>query len=340
MILDYEIIKYKLINPNIEFKICSKCKRNLPANNIYYEKQSSTKSGIRSACKECRDKSFDILYPNKVLKEFIPKGYQFCTKCKKLLPLNLEYFSKDNRNGNKFIPVCKECSGKSYGIHFINAIKDFKVKGTKICIKCLRRLPENFIYFYKRSQNAFESICKECQGYNFGVSFPNRIHSFDIPNGYRICKSCWSILPSSNKYFSINNNLKDGLNFICKNCVNILSQIRRQNKNIDNMLTINDWIKTLEEFNYSCAYCGMSQTEHQIKYNELLNQEHIIPFSKDGLYTKNNIIPSCRHCNDSKNAKSLNDFYIYCQNKYENNNPFTYERYLFILDFVKRHTVN
>ena len=144
-------------------------------------------------------KNFDILYPNKVLKEFIPEGYQFCTKCKKLLPLNLEYFSKDNRNGNKFVPVCKECNGRSYGIHFINAIKEYKINGTRICIKCLRDY-RNF-FFIRKSKWIWKYI-KECQDIHFGVSFPNRNHSFDI-RWIRICKSCWSNFTSSNKYFLI-----------------------------------------------------------------------------------------------------------------------------------------
>jgi len=61
-------------------------------------------------------------------------------------------------------------------------------------------------------------------------------------------------------------------------------------------LTNEQWEKCKTYFNNSCAFCGEKKP---------LEQEHFIPVTKDGEYSHNNIIPACKSCNDSKNAKSF-----------------------------------
>ena len=55
-----------------------------------------------------------------------------------------------------------------------------------------------------------------------------------------------------------------------------------------------------EYFNYSCAYCGNTNN---------LTQEHVIPVTKGGSYSKNNIIPACITCNCSKQNEDINIWY-------------------------------
>ena len=67
-------------------------------------------------------------------------------------------------------------------------------------------------------------------------------------------------------------------------------------------LTVEDWDNALKFFDNRCAYCG----------NEgKLHREHIIPMSKGGGYTRNNIIPSCIPCNQSKSNLMLEQWYKY-----------------------------
>ena len=56
------------------------------------------------------------------------------------------------------------------------------------------------------------------------------------------------------------------------------------NKVPPNGLPIKEWNDTLKYFKYKCAYCGDGDSE--------LEQDHIIPVKKGGLYTKNNIVPA------------------------------------------------
>ena len=67
-------------------------------------------------------------------------------------------------------------------------------------------------------------------------------------------------------------------------------------------LTVEEWDETLEYFNNECAYCGDSESG--------LAQEHVIPVSKGGPYTQENIIPACKSCNSSKHVTELEEWYV------------------------------
>jgi 5-methylcytosine-specific restriction endonuclease McrA len=65
-------------------------------------------------------------------------------------------------------------------------------------------------------------------------------------------------------------------------------------------LTPEQWVETLEFFNYRCAYCGTDSGN--------LHQEHMIPLSRGGGYTKGNIVPACAVCNGRKGTKTAEEF--------------------------------
>jgi len=82
---------------------------------------------------------------------------------------------------------------------------------------------------------------------------------------------------------------------------NIFSQrYRAKKRELPHSLDIRQWDKIKKDFNNKCAYCGKKLP---------LEQEHFIPLSKDGEYTINNIIPSCRSCNSSKSNKGFFEWY-------------------------------
>jgi len=71
-------------------------------------------------------------------------------------------------------------------------------------------------------------------------------------------------------------------------------------KNTINNLTSEEWLNILKEHNFKCVYCGVCFDE-----NNLPTRDHIIPISKGGDNTKNNIVPSCRNCNSKKYNKII-----------------------------------
>jgi 5-methylcytosine-specific restriction endonuclease McrA len=74
---------------------------------------------------------------------------------------------------------------------------------------------------------------------------------------------------------------------------------RRRSKEagVERTLTIKEWRGIVVSYNSSCAYCN--------KKSNKLTQDHIIPISKGGGHTKENVVPACSSCNSSKSNKSL-----------------------------------
>ncbi len=76
---------------------------------------------------------------------------------------------------------------------------------------------------------------------------------------------------------------------------------RRAGKShIVNTLTSTEWLSILEQFEHKCAYCG--------KEFDLFNpptKDHLVPISKGGNNTKENIVPACMACNARKHNKTI-----------------------------------
>jgi 5-methylcytosine-specific restriction endonuclease McrA len=62
----------------------------------------------------------------------------------------------------------------------------------------------------------------------------------------------------------------------------------------DNTFTAQEWAELKRHYNYTCLRCG--RREPEIK----LTADHVVPISKGGWRTINNIQPLCRSCNSAK----------------------------------------
>lgn len=79
------------------------------------------------------------------------------------------------------------------------------------------------------------------------------------------------------------------------------TQMKMHEERGDFSLTEEEWLETVEYFNFQCAYCG--------EENDDLTFDHFYPFSKGGEFAKGNIIPSCSSCNSSKQAELFDAWY-------------------------------
>ena len=94
----------------MEQKICTQCKRELPANTDYYFMKLGK---LNNRCKECCGRHFTNHLTH------IPKeGYAFCKKCDRELPHTMQYFPEDKTCKTGLRYVCRECN-PSYG-RFLN----------------------------------------------------------------------------------------------------------------------------------------------------------------------------------------------------------------------------
>lgn len=75
--------------------------------------------------------------------------------------------------------------------------------------------------------------------------------------------------------------------------------LKYSNTPTDELLTLAQWHDVLTQYNGHCAYC-----DREAK----LTLDHVIPLSKGGTHSKNNVVPACGHCNSSKGNKTVEEW--------------------------------
>lgn len=212
------------------------------------------------------------------------------------------------------------------------------------CYKCSRHLPRTAVYYFRDKRRGFETMCKECRGYNFS--------SMDSIPEIKTCSTCGEKKENSKENFTKITRSKISK---CRNCY--LADNRKQNKkykhNPDNREKIlfqkkmyreknkdkiNDYKRafyrtdhgqkllrlgrhrrsamkkktlntlTVNQWSDCLEYFGYS-CAYCGEEKENLQQDHFHPVSKGGEYTVKNIIPACQSCNSSKRNEYFFDWY-------------------------------
>ena len=143
----------------------------------------------------------------------------------------------------------------------------------KTCTSCeqtLEATPANF-HKQKNGRYGFTSKCKGCKNSQISNWVKRN------PEKSRAQKMRWKEL-NYEKYLQIKRD----------------DQRRRKYNLRSGTIRVEDWMKMLEDSNYSCAFCGTQQD---------ITQDHIIPLSKGGANVIENIQPLCRICNSKKRDK-------------------------------------
>ncbi|MEK4640319.1 HNH endonuclease signature motif containing protein [Bacillus sp. BSL6] len=289
-------------------KLCPICEREFPANKVYFTNSKAYEDGFYYCCKKCNGGKFGIGKMHIMNKA--KEGYKVCSKCKQELPMDTVHFRRRSERKDGYESSCKVCMGSRFKETDFIAKKD----GFKVCTLCMKELPATEEYFTsdKTKKDGLHSHCKICSGRkSYGVKQPNKV--YEVKEGHKICTVCINELPYSN--FNSCSSVKDGHYHMCKECYRKYEKTgnRKRLKKINNQkrrtrkkhslqyYNAEIWDKTLEYFNHECAYCGR---------NEELVQEHVIPLKKGGSYTRQNIIPACCSCNNSKYINDLEQWYL------------------------------
>ncbi len=64
-------------------------------------------------------------------------------------------------------------------------------------------------------------------------------------------------------------------------------------------LTAAEWEAILEAADHACIYCGSQEQP---------TMDHLIPISRGGNHTAENVAPACSSCNSSKGAQDIAEF--------------------------------
>lgn len=207
---------------------------------------------------------------------------KICSKCKKLK--DESEFHKHSRNKDGLRNVCKECRKIE--------TKEYRAKNRE---EILKKKKEWYNDTKKRKEERNNNapkrkICSECGKEKDISEFRKRANG----GYYGKCRKCEN---EKNRQYAKNNP-----DIIRQNKVITEQRRRIQAKEVKSDFTRKEWKACKEYFNNSCAYCGKKLSS--------LTQDHFIPLSKGGAYTKENILPVCRTCNSSKHNTDFYEWYL------------------------------
>jgi hypothetical protein len=214
---------------------------------------------------------------------------------------------------------------------------------TKICSMCKKELPLMSFSKHKSSKNGIRSYCKECaKGYKNKWDEENRdknlaykkqynkehaLQNIEYSKQYRIehlehCreydKQRYQSMKEEKKIYS-HNKCREYYKEHRENIIKKVKQYtilnrektkvyKKKNKllrkeissNLPCTFTSSQWEECLAYFDNKCAYCDTETN---------MTQDHVIPVTKGGSYTADNIIPTCCSCNSSKNGSDMETWY-------------------------------
>lgn len=194
----------------------------------------------------------------------------------------------------------------------------------KQCLICKREFESSLDNFYKHGSYAdgLYPYCKECQkkkSSKYQKENPSKVKIYrkrDNKKRKDTIAVYGKLYRENGGQIKWQRNNKDKIKGYHK---------KRQNKNHD--ISTEEWDECLEFFKHECAYCGMSNSEAKIKYNNYLHREHV---DHAGSNKIDNCIPACKSCNSSKGSYDFDAWY----NK--SNVDFTQERYNHITEWLSK----
>ena len=219
-----------------------------------------------------------------------------CTSCFESLPNNLNHFKK---SGEKLTGRCKGCIS-DYSKAYYQKNKELFIEKERIRKELKRDETREKGRIYNRNNRE-----KRRKYHNkYYQKNKERMKAYQIENRER-SRELERIAYKKNPE-----------KFLFKNALR-----RHRMNSLISDFKYSDWKVCLTHFDHSCAYCGEKNK---------LEQEHIIPVTKGGNYTKDNIIPACVSCNCSKYNQSLHEWY-------PNHKNYSEDRLNKILDYVNKN---
>lgn len=191
----------------------------------------------------------------------------------------------------------------------------------KQCTKCKEKYPATTEYFYKqkRTKDGLAPWCKKCR-LEYQKKYQNE-HKEEQKKRHAIwhIKNREIVLQRNKEFREANKeHVREYQRKYQKENRDKYKIYRKQKVlHRNHRITKQEWEACKAYFNYSCAYCGMTENEHKALHNEQLHKEHVI---HNGANDLSNCVPACKHCNSQKWEYSLDEWYN------ENNKVFSKER--------------
>lgn len=254
-------------------KVCTKCKRELPATKEFFSQHLQCKYGLNSQCKDCRTTAKDGI---RKIPEVYPEGFQRCTKCKRMLEATPYYFYRGKGGRNGLCSICKDCRAVDLGAKRHRLVIPIDQKQ---CCRCSRIYPATTEYFYKDAhikRDGLSSSCKNCESAKHKTY---RRENKDRLNARE--RELWHAGNKAKKY---------------RHKIAVKNARRRARIiAVGGEHTADDIKRQLAIQNHKCWWCGVWLKKYHV--------DHLIPLSRGGHNGPTNIVIACPRCNLSKGDK-------------------------------------
>lgn len=168
---------------------------------------------------------------------------------------------------------------------------------TKKCYKCGEIKPLDDFQKCEKTPRGIQNICRVCKNER------GRTEENKAKNREHYQENIEHIREIDRLRYYRDKEKRTELNNKCRKARGRCEEVNKRRAKIKNLayeFTKGDWSKCLDHFNELCCYCGGTG---------ILQQEHFIPLTKGGNYTKDNILPACNKCNNSKNNRNFEAWY-------------------------------
>ena len=195
---------------------------------------------------------------------------RICTKCKQILIIYSNNFSKDKKGKFGYSSQCKKCRNK------------YKRKWNEDNKEHINEWNKNYNDIHK------EEINERCKMYveTHKEEVAKRKHEWYVKNKDKCSEK--------NKKYRIENPHIDFNNH---------SRRREREENQGNGITKEQWLEMMNFFNWRCAYSDIGLNEK----NRTI--DHIIPLDKNGEHEIWNCVPCFNSYNYSKSTKDMLEWY-------------------------------
>ena len=188
-------------------------------------------------------------------------------------------------------------------------------EGHRRCGRCEAVKPLGDFYFFRSGKLAGTpyTTCKACADESTRKSRVRLTSQVARPVAVeQACCRCGLTKPAS--CFQRQRSRTTGLQPNCKECVaaekvaflstpegkfynRLTGHQRRASSRLEEAITFEEWNSLKERFGNSCLCCGKREPEIS------LTMDHVVPLSKGGLTTADNIQPLCKPCNSTKGTR-------------------------------------
>lgn len=221
-----------------------------------------------------------------------------CSKCGEEKDIDAFYKDSKEKDGKSY--YCKTCACLNAKLHRLENAKNHRLGvinkvAEKKCSICGEIKPTTEFSGDIGTKSGYRSMCKCCEYPRHREYWKNTKKDRNAQQKRHYNENIETMRDISRKFYHSYYKFTDKFKVTSSKAKH---NRRLREANVECTLTSKQWSTILKSYNNRCAICG-------VKFTDVIKPtvDHIIPVSKGGGLTFENVQPLCRSCNSSKNNR-------------------------------------